>query len=978
MGKVEGTRSALIALAITSVLIGCGGNNTPLGEDGFTDPAGSQGRKGVPLGEWLAFPPVIDGNYSDYRLTSESERTVEGTDYAEAHGEGNYEIPATEDYVIVSGTTDPLAWAVYHLSELDSDRPVSVEIDISPAGESPGADPLPLSCWLGVTDYTTNSWQWYGPFVQPATLVLNSTNRRDRYVSADHVMSFAMLTLSSSRFASGGNPAGRTAALIDCSVIATLPANDEDYLSTRPHYAAIYEVAFGDGSGGAKGGSALDPETQYVNLHWQHIYDPANDENEALQYKIYRKGPDDEERIPIGSVNAPEEEYTDPEDNATGVDEPLPGVTYIYYLRAYNPAGYTPYDAVPVTIPEDQPPADSINVTAYAIRIDNAANGIGFDPEVFDEEHSDGTIDANAATSLSLEWIAGTYNGLPFSGEDDSGWPEGMTQDDYDTAFAAVRDNLQWLELLYGGAAGFRRTGDWLVLDSSLSFPLTGDPGSGVIFPDDDPESTGAEAEGLLQLYLPDDTSATYPMDQELEVHVPSPVQLEVTMDIGFDPAAAELLDYLDGAGDPLTELLVDQDTFARVPVEWGVGGAPPDLSATSLELHEFNAAGGPSNGAAHVFDYCEAAMDSGQYTFLTAGEDYYVLCIVPGTSLSLGKYYALRLSDGSAWSTINKPPQLLQASEPQVLPELVSYPEHCWPQIDVLQVFYPDPIVRRDPGVYYDFDDGQLKPTDPEAYNDILKTNGDEFFLHVSGSVYPKAAVMETDNPDLITSLDDGIEGVFSTGESPGRILINIVLLTLQGNPGDPVKIYCYKFFNADGTAVGYGTFDVAPIGSFNTQPLGLGWGVNVWNREEREIAERTYDNFTTDGSRVGTSTPDVLWFEIAGGWLFDPDQDEQGIYAVFPGDCENLLIRVQDADQGDYLYAEGALRIAGIGATGSYLIIHTVTNLDWSWPGVPGWPGILRAGHMYDLSLDDPHFPGLEYTYPQKLVVIGTNPNT
>jgi len=112
--------------------------------------------------------------------------------------------------------------------------------------------------------------------------------------------------------------------------------------------------------------------------------------------------------------------------------------------------------------------------------------------------------------------------------------------------------------------------------------------------------------------------------------------------------------------------------------------------------------------------------------------------------------------------------------------------------------------------------------------------------------------------------------------------------------------------------------------------------------------------------------------------GWLFDADQDEKGTYATYPGGAENLMVRVQDSDSGEYLYAEGAMRVAGMGATGSYLIIHAVTNLDWRWPGVPGWPGILSPGRHYDLSLDDPHYPGLEYTFASQLVTTGTNPNT
>ena len=225
---------------------------------------------------------------------------------------------------------------------------------------------------------------------------------------------------------------------------------------------------------------------------------------------------------------------------------------------------------------------------------------------------------------------------------------------------------------------------------------------------------------------------------------------------------------------------------------------------------------------------------------------------------------------------------------------------------------------------------------------------------------------------------MSDGIPGVTSAEECPGRLLIDISLLSTQrATLGIPSRLYCYKFFNADGTAVGQGTFDLSPIGYLGASPIGRNWGVDVWDREELALNQRTYDNFITDGSAVGTTTPDVLWFEIAGGWFFDYDQDEDQAYATWPGGCENLLIQVKNASTSDYYYAECALRIAGLGTGDDYIVIHTITTLDWFYPGVPGWPGKLDTGNTYILSLDDPHFPGVEYTFAQNMAVTGTNPN-
>ena len=750
MGKVAGIRIALIVLAASVIVAGCGGNGATLVETGDTSPAVDQRVDDTPSDGWLSFPPLIDGNFSEYRLTSESERTVEGSDFATAHGADNYEIPATEDYVIVSGSDDPLAWAIYHLAELDTERPVSLHFTIGEAGESVGADPLPLGCWVGITDYTTAHWRWYGPFVQPATLVVNCANNRDRYVSAAHVMSFAMLTCSSSRYASPENPAGRTAALIDCSVITTLAADDEDYLVTLPHYAAIDDVTLGDGGeSGAKGASALDPG-QYVNLYWEHVVDAANEDNEADQYEVYRRAQGDAQHQLIGAVDAPAETYTDPTDNDAGVDEPLPDTTYMYYLRAGNTVGYTSFDAVPVTIPDDGPPPNAIYITAYTVRIENASNGIGFDPELFNEENDEGSIGANAATELSLEWIEGTFNALPFTGEDDSGWPEPMSQDDYDIAFSAARDNLQW-SIYHNGAVDCRRTDDWLKLAGG-GFPCTGEPGMGTVFPDDDPETMDPASEGGLNLYLPSEVEATYPDTAELKVHVMAPITFAVDMDVELDPFAPVLQEYQDSEGEPLEYLPLLGNTLVKIPFDWGVNGEPADLSLTSLELKKLEGTGNCTITAVD-FTYNSSAADPGEFTYLNAGGDDYVVCNIPSSQLTYGSYYSCRLSDGACWSSINKPGEMLLATIQNQPPELVTVPEHCWPDIDYLQVFYPDPVVRRNPNYTAHWTAGRCRWTG--AFNDVLKINGDEFFLHISDLIYPQVAVKETNDPDTITSLE-------------------------------------------------------------------------------------------------------------------------------------------------------------------------------------------------------------------------------
>jgi hypothetical protein len=358
-------------------------------------------------------------------------------------------------------------------------------------------------------------------------------------------------------------------------------------------------------------------------------------------------------------------------------------------------------------------------------------------------------------------------------------------------------------------------------------------------------------------------------------------------------------------------------------------------------------------------------------------GEDYTIFCITPGAGLVADASYAFRLLGAGVWSSINYPEGMLGTKPPPPPQDLMVVPEHGWPAIDMLQVFYEDQAVRRNPTMFYDFETGSLQPEDELAYNDVLRMSGDEFFLQSSGGLFPRAAVVETADPNDITQLSDGIEGVISQAEGPGRLLINISLISTVGAPDDPVRVYSFKFFNADGSAVGQGVFDLAPLGNFNTQPIGRDWSVNLFDREELELNNRSHDNFVHDSSTVGSSRPDVLWFEFGGGWVYDWDQDEKGTYSQYPDDVQNVMVHAKDVDLGGTQYMEMALRIVGLGSTGDFLAIHTITNLDWNWPGVSGWPGQFRTGNRFQLSLDDPHYPGLEYTFPRELITSGENPN-
>jgi hypothetical protein len=624
--------------------------------------------------------------------------------------------------------------------------------------------------------------------------------------------------------------------------------------------------------------------------------------------------------------------------------------------------------------------ADRIAITSYRVMVSGASGGVGGE-DIFDEDNNFLTVQANTDITLTLESVSGSFNTDEFTGSDSGTWPADMTQEDYDDAFDAAKAAMEW-SFIHGGAAGFRRTVDWLVLDSGETSPVTGDPGLGTVFPDEDEESDASNPEGGMSTNLPSETEApgAYPITETLEIHVYSAIPYDYDVDVTVDPKAPTLLRYGDDPENPMTELLLNEDTFVPISFEWG-DEVPSDFSLTALELHRIDQATGISMGPVETFDFISDLdpLEPGTYQIRPMGEEYSIFCVTPGAPLVADAKYAFRLFGAGVWSSINYPEDMLGTKPPPPPQDLKVVPVHGWPAIDVLQVFYEDQKVRRNPTMYYDFETGSLQPEDELAYNDILRNDGDEFFLQSTGGLYPRAAVKETDDPATITTLADNIDGVVSVADGPGRLLINVSLLSKVGSPDDPVKVYSFKFFNSDGSAVGQGTFDLAPLGNFNTQPVGRHWGVNAFDREELPLSGRHFDNAVHDGNTCGTSQPDVLWFEFGGGWMYDIDnQDETATYGTYPEDQINVMVYSRDVDQGDTQYMEMALRIVGLGATGDWLAIHTITNLDWRYPGVSGWPGQFRTGHRYQLSLDDPHYPGLDYTFPTNLIVTGDNPNT
>lgn len=330
-------RSLLSLLIVCCLLLGCGtGLRTlPAPEQAADAPAQAEAAP-APLTALPPFPgtdliaPVL-------RSTSADSVTLAGDGYIAQAGGGNQ--PAGGGaFIIVPGGDEELAWAQYRIDGLTDGKPVRLGLDVSAAGSTgDGANPAD-EYWLGLANYTAYRWEWSGPHSGDLQLTLNSSELRDRYVSASGSFSYVIFALRDAP-PTPQNPDGLNGIRLKSST-TQIPLN---YQPNRPHYTLGDAPSAGDSKSASKTASSLE-DSQLVTLRWEHVtaFNLADTINEAFQYQVFRQGPLDSAPVNLGSVLAPETAYVDPLDNASSASAPIPGVTYSYYLRAVNPTGFTP------------------------------------------------------------------------------------------------------------------------------------------------------------------------------------------------------------------------------------------------------------------------------------------------------------------------------------------------------------------------------------------------------------------------------------------------------------------------------------------------------------------------------------------------------------------------------------------------------------------------------------------------------------
>jgi hypothetical protein len=609
-----------------------------------------------------------------------------------------------------------------------------------------------------------------------------------------------------------------------------------------------------------------------------------------------------------------------------------------------------------------------ITVNSVTIRVVGATGGTG-DGTVFDSSNDAGSAVANSALAFNLEGIAGTYSSLEGGGPFDAATlPADMTQQDYDDALAEARARAEWL-FSNNGAPGFRYRSDWVTFNPAP--PAQGDPGSGVVFPDDDPESTGAEAEGALNVSL--DAQSDLDGAPERSI-VFTTFTHDFSFDVTADPTAPIMDDPFDlGKGQTATELTLLEGTQLQISLTVSTPIADP--TQTELWLYEIGPTGA-TVGMPLEFTYAPGATNQGEFFFRTV-DPADIQAFVTGINIAPDSQYHLAWNDaGGPSSSLNTPePVLITVPPPppadlSEAPEVLGNPFTGESGYYTFRIFHPDPEIRRGPRVNIDPVNGTLSwdsPEDQVAFNDILKYGANFLTTGSNGILYPRVTVImdDPDNPDPGFGPDQ-IDATTSGLEDTGEVLVfqphpNFLTVDCLGLPWDTIDSQvrlAYKVFNVNDTAAGQGELLAAALRPDDPAPFAVNWGVNVFDRlntQDMRIADLPglFVNRIVNEATANTGTPDVLWFQFSGGYMFDFE----------PSDGNNNVRAVLEPWDGSGesfdMYSFIDLRVAGV-LGGDYLAIHPITVNDF-FPS-----GNLLSGWSYVVHLDDSRIPGpWETTY-------------
>ncbi|MCB1218474.1 hypothetical protein KDL44_13890 [bacterium] len=592
----------------------------------------------------------------------------------------------------------------------------------------------------------------------------------------------------------------------------------------------------------------------------------------------------------------------------------------------------------------------------YAAQTVNGVEITDFDVMITDESSTEQT-----ATGGTFNWPANSSYDFEVTGihgawdQDGDGSPEtaftpdnlaGLSQTDYDNALAAVISALSWESSLAGDSSFNDFHSTW---GSVINFTPNTSGASGVVFPDDDPDSTSfTTPEGSFGIVLAQDGD-----------FVPNAVSKSWNVDVSADAEAGIIQSMTTssgmwGNGNHVLDSSIS--TTLQGAFFWGSAGEPANLDNVSLVLYDFN---DPAESI--VFDY-SASEPAGGGEFAirdpeTAGGPYGFTALTQ-LNVTPDHVYGLHMNVNGTWTSVNKPGEFLEATPAPLPVELETFPKgnDLGDDTTMLYIFSNSANIRRNDHVVFDLVEKTASPVDFAGFSDMLVNGGTEFPIGQEAETNALTPVVrfmqDTAGQDVPFNAPDlGVINLNAANPRTGRIDLDIQAL----NTGS----YGFQVFDRNQNPIGYGDIVINEF-IFDSALNGVDWGVNITDdgtRGNLQLSARDFSSKVLNGNNIASATPDVLWFEFSG------THADEAMLRFGAGNHERELNLVA----------------SGLGSLGfNVLAIYVPDNTDWQKIGAgPEWTGTLVPGNTFELTLFQ---GGDSYTWDQPgdlLTVIGGNPN-
>lgn len=347
--------ASTLALVLSAFLaIGCGKRHGQVAQLSFSPPATEQPADNEEIGGVL--PPVmaLDGCIALLREVSEDDTITSPGWWAYANDDTgtngtsglNVEMDGTA-LTLRAYAPGEYAYAVYGQPIAETSKPLETQIKCLLGGGQDEDIPL---YYVGLADYTLDTWRWFGPFDEEDVMVtVNSATLKRRFKSPDNNFYLCVLATVGSKATSALPKEGLVADFpIELHDRAVSAEDDEpDRVTIREICTWVRDNLYTEPA--VLTGLRASASLQGVTLNWDKNPDPDVD-----IYQIFRTDPDTEEPLAhIASVFAPDTDFSD------SVDDPqypsflwdvgVPGKEYKYSVRARNDAGYGGYYSPAVT-----------------------------------------------------------------------------------------------------------------------------------------------------------------------------------------------------------------------------------------------------------------------------------------------------------------------------------------------------------------------------------------------------------------------------------------------------------------------------------------------------------------------------------------------------------------------------------------------------------------------------------------------------